>query len=185
MHTFGDILVSVTGRWQTPRAWVVSGCDGQGKNGQDASQPVIRWLKDRRLELEPNGFNDGPLTDTEDLSRLWLEPISFSVSWRTDTWESSQIGLEPISFAVGQRTDVWGSSRLGLKSIDSSRMGLESINSFGHILGKKFRVSQFWEHWDWHTYTSNFFSRDVKMWHWWWIYIFWTICYFYSDPHEV
>ena len=71
------------------------------------------------------------------MSRLLLKLISFNVGRQTDTWDSIRIGLEPNSFAVGRQTDVWGTIRLGLKSIDSSRMGLESINSFEHILCKE------------------------------------------------
>ena len=127
VHTFGEILVSVTGGWETSRAWVVSGCDDRGTDGQDVSQPVQRWSKDRRLGLEPNGFSEVWRMDAEDLSWLCLEPISFSVGRQTDTWDSSRIGLEPNSFSVGQQTNVWG----------SSRMGIESINSFGHILCKE------------------------------------------------
>ena len=136
MDTIGDILVFVTGGWQTSRTWVISGCNGQGTDVWDASQQFLRRSKDRQLGLEPNSFSDGWRTDTWDLSRLGLKPNSFSIGWRIDAYDSSQIGLKPNSFTVGWRTDVWDSSRLGLKSIDSSQLGLESINSVGHILCK-------------------------------------------------
>ena len=134
MQTIGNILVSVTGGQHTSRSWVVSGCDGQGTDGQDVSQQVLHRSKDRHLGLDPNSFRNCRRTDAEESIRLWLEPISFSVGRRTDTWDSSRIGLDPNSFAVGQRTDVWDSIWLGLKSIHSSRLGLESINSLGNIL---------------------------------------------------
>ena len=117
--------------------WDVSGWDGQGTDGLDVSQQVLRQLKDRRLGLDKNGFSDSRWTDDEDSSHLWLEPISFGVGRRTDTWDSSRIELKPNSFSIGRMTDVWDLSQLGLKSIDSSWMELESINSFGHILCKE------------------------------------------------
>ena len=127
MQTIDDILVSVTGRWQTFGTWVLRGCDGQGTDSWDVSQRFLRRQKDRRLGLEPNSFSDGRRTDAGESSRLVLEPNSFSVSQQTDAYDSRRIWLEPNSFAVGWRTDVW----------DSSRLGLESFNSFGHILCKE------------------------------------------------
>ena len=168
MHTFGDILVSVTGGWQTSRAWVVSGCDGRGTDGQDVSQLVLRRLKYRRLGLEPNGFSNGRRTDAEDSSWLWLELISFSVGWRRDTWESSQIGLEPNSFAVGRRTDVWDSSQLGLNSIDSSCWDSSQSIFLGIFCANKFRVSQFWEHGNWQAMQIPA-SKQSCVWQLFWV----------------
>ena len=101
------------------------------------SQQFLRRSKDRQLGLEPNSFSDGRQTDDGDSSRLGIKPNSFSFSRWTDACDLSRIGLEPNSFAVSRRTDVWELSRLGLKSMGSSGLGLESINSFGHILCKE------------------------------------------------
>ena len=117
--------------------WIVSGCDSRGTYGRDVSQQVLRRSKYRLLGIKPNSFSNGRRTNAEDSSRLWLEPISFSVGQRTDTWDSSQIGIDPNSFAVGQQNYVWDSSRMGLESIDSSWLGLKSINSFRNILCKE------------------------------------------------
>ena len=137
MQTIGDILVSVTVGGQTSRTWVVRGCDGRRTDGWDVSQQFLRRSKDRRLGLEPNSFSDGQWTDTGDSSWLGFKTNSFSVGWRTDAWDSSRIWLEPNSFAVGRQTDVWDFSQLGLESIYLSWLGLEPINSFGHILCKE------------------------------------------------
>ena len=127
MQKIGDILVSVRGRWQTSRTWVVRDCDGQRTDGWDASQQFLRWSKDRRLGLEPNSFGNGLRTDTWDSTQLGLEPNSFGVGRRTDAWDLIQIGIKPNSFTVGRRTYVW----------DSSRMILKSTNTFGHIMCKE------------------------------------------------
>ena len=89
MQTIGDILVSVTGGLHSSRTLVVSGCGGQGTYGWDVNQQFLRWLKDRRLEIEPNSFSKGRQTDAGDSSRLGLDPNSFSTGRRTDAWDSS------------------------------------------------------------------------------------------------
>ena len=127
MQTIGDILVSVTGGWQTSRKWVVRGWDGRGTDGWDVSQQFLRQLKDTRLGLKPNSFSNGWWIYAWDFSWLGLGPNSFSVGRLTVICDLSQIGIEPNSFTVDLQTDVW----------DLSRQGLESINSFGHILCKE------------------------------------------------
>ena len=127
MQTIGNILVPVTGGWQTSRTCVVRGYDGRRTDGWDVSQQFLRRKKDRQLGLEPNSFSNGRRMDAGYSGRLGLKLNSFSVGRRTDACDLSQIGLKPNSFAVGRRTDIW----------DSSWLGLESIDSFGHILCKE------------------------------------------------
>ena len=151
------------GGWQTSRTWVVSGCDGRGTDGWDVSQQFLRRSKDRRLGLEPNSFSNGWQTDAEDSSRLGLDLNSFSVGQRTDAWYSSIIVLKPNSFAVGRHTDVWDSSQLTQFDWYSS----QSIVS-GIFCAKKFCVSQFWEHGNWHFYPGSHpfgILRHLRNWH--------------------
>ena len=107
--------------------WVIRGCYGRRTDGWDVSQQFLLRSKDRRLGLDPNSFSAGWRTDAWNSSWLGLEPNSFTVGRWTDAWDLSWIRLEPNSFNVGWRTDVW----------ESSRLIVESINSFGHIVCKE------------------------------------------------